>query len=370
MEHMSTSRVSRLSTVVAMLVLTLAGRTGTAAPPVTNAPSSTASKAVWDLIQAGRWTAGISSGEAFQSYRLEALLPLLPSDRMSLLLNPRGVFLEDRGHEANLGLVARRLFGRSVIAGANVYGDWRRTDDDHAFAQVGGGVELLTRWMDARCNLYQPLTDAKEWEAGREPLGSSPGAGFRQLMRLEEAMEGFDAEIGVWLPALADIAPTGLFVGYARYESDIGASDVDGFMCRIESRIHPNITLDLAWFDDTGYRESEYLVGARVHLPLDFWNGWRMNRAHARTVPPFATRLNDPVQRDFRVQIAQASRAVVSPPQPVKARRVAPSPSPEQPTPPPPPAPLRYTDYTDLNENGEVITVRVYENGIREILSN
>ena len=132
----------------------------------------------------------------------------------------------------------------------------------------------------------------------------------------------------------------------------VAAERVDGFKARLEMRPCPNVTLDAEWFDETAYRDSEYVVGVRLHLPLDFWNGACIRRGGQR-VPDFASRMNDPVQRDFRVRTfispflsAGQSETWV----PVKRR-----PSSES-----KPKPV-CTSYPALDENGDVIMVTVCE---------
>lgn len=305
----------------------------------------------------GRLTLGASAGDDLQVYQAEVLLPLLTSDRRSLFLNPRFLLLESEAQEANLGLVLRGLCPHNaVIMGINAFYDARFTEADNTLQQVGGGVEMLSRWVDARANYYWPLSDEKLLDSYEE-VGVTVSGGRRitttTLFRsTEEAMEGFDAEVGVWLPYLARHLPTALFVGYYNFDPQVEADRVDGFKVRLEARPCPNITLDAEWFDETAYRDSEYVVGVRLHLPLDFWNGMCIRRGGKR-VPDFASRMTDPVQRDFRV------RTFVSPFLSASRRqsetRLADKPRRSK-------APERVcTSYPALDENGEVIMVTVCE---------
>jgi len=124
----------------------------------------------------------------------------------------------------------------------------------------------------------------------------------RQWRRYEEALAGFDAEIGVWLPYLDTRMPTAVFAGYYDFSSDY-EDDISGFRLRLESRVHPNVTLDAEWYEDAELNRTDYFAGFRLHLPLDIWNGARLNRSSsAARVPDFASRMGDMVNRDFRVR--------------------------------------------------------------------
>lgn len=272
---------------------------------------------------AGRVTAGGSFGEDREVYSLDAMFPVLRSPSSVLLLNPRGVSVADEDQEVNVGLVARHLLqGGAVILGINAYYDAAETEAENTFQQVGGGVEMLSRWVDARANYYHPVTDAEWMDAA-----------------VEEALEGFDGEVGVWLPYFSKLVPTAVYAGYYSFESDEAKEDVDGFKVRLESRLHPNVTLDADWYDDKDYAGAEYYVGVRLHMPLDCWNGVRMHRG-AGYVPPFAARMLDPVHRDVRVRVVASERVPEALPAPVRKS-------------------VEYRIYATLDENGEVIYVRV-----------
>ena len=314
------------------------------AQPAANAP-----------LEPGRLTLGGSFGDDLQVYQLEAMFSVWKAGRNALLLNPRAVFLEGAEQEYNLGLVARRsLESRAMILGLNAFYDLRRTEAGNTFAQVGGGVELLSRWFDARANYYYPLTDEKTL-AEREEDAVSETASMRTTTttlyrNTEEALEGFDAEVGAWLPYLSRHCPTAVYVGYYDFHR------FNGFKARIESRPHPNVTLDAEWFEKTEYRKSEYVLGVRLHLPLDFWNGARMNRGNDGRIPPFAARVLDPVQRDFRVRTLDTGFVAVSQSR-VETPLDVPPPAPA-PVPPPAEKPV-YIFYPALDADGNVIIIRV-----------
>ena len=311
---------------------------GIASPPVATVNESSS--------DTGSITLGASFGDDLHVYHLDLMIPMLQSTQSSLFLNPRGVLLEDEEQELNLGFVGRYFNDQhAIILGVNTYYDARQTEADNTFQQVGGGLEFLSPWFDARINYYYPVTDAKTWKTTQ---GCTPGI-MRQVT--EEALEGFDAEIGVWLPYLARYAPTAVYVGYYDFNADVGTEDIDGFKARLECRPHPNLTLDAEWFEDSAYRRSEYVVGVRLHVPLDFWNGTRMHGGADRVLP-FAARMDEAVQRDFRVRITKSCYLLepqyVSPPKKKNRQPEAES------------EPVCYS-YPSLDDNGDVIIITVCE---------
>ncbi|HSI64532.1 MAG TPA: inverse autotransporter beta domain-containing protein, partial [Candidatus Saccharimonadia bacterium] len=54
------------------------------------------------------------------------------------------------------GLLAEGLF-----VGANVFGDYKRTQNDSNLWQLGMGIEAGTRYLELRANYYLPLTDGE-----------------------------------------------------------------------------------------------------------------------------------------------------------------------------------------------------------------
>ncbi len=241
----------------------------------------------------GQWSVGGRFSETVQEVFVDALVPVWkPGDSM-LHVNVRGSFLEDKEQQISAGLVARHLWtGPRLILGLNAYADQRWTELDNRFEQVGAGIEVLSPWVDLRANYYYPLSDGKT--ACQSPLVSvSEGDGQHQttttlMKRYEAALEGYDVEIGVWLPYLATRMPTALFVGYEDFSSDYGHG-LSGAKLRMESRVHPYVTLDAEWFEDHGLNRSDYYVGVRLHIPLHFSSraghkrrGWRDEAFAAR----------------------------------------------------------------------------------------
>jgi hypothetical protein len=296
----------------------------------------------------GRLSLGGRFSGDVQEFTIDALVPVWKPKASIVFVDLRGSFLESQEQEINAGLVVRHLLQEpSLILGFNTYYDSRWTEENSRFDQVGVGVELLSSWVDFRANYYSPLTDEKTLSESTETSSRIDGNSLitttTQLRTYEEALDGYDVELGVWLPYLSRRMPTAVFVGYYDFSSDY-EDDVAGLRLRAESRVHPNITLDAEWFEDADLNRTEFFVGFRVHLPIDFWNGMGGARsANASGVVPLESRMGDMVNRDFRIRTLRTGPVVVG--QVVEDTL---TPSPVQ-------VPDPVTPNVHLDENGEVV---------------
>ena len=255
---------------------------------VTNAPA----------VGPARVSLGVLVGEEDQEYRMDGLVPLWAPDDSRLFLDLGGSLLEDEEQEVNVGVLARHLLSeQNVIVGASLAYDTRWTDNDNQFDQVSGGLELMSRRIDVRMHYSYPLTDRKTLSEmstsatavstdSNRKITTTTSTMFRSY---EEALEGYDAEVGVWAPFLEETAPTAFYVGYFNYESE-DQSDFSGVRARVESRLHPQVTLDVGWQELTEDDEDEFFVGVRVYLPWDIWNGCRTVRADADSTEDWSLR--------------------------------------------------------------------------------
>jgi hypothetical protein len=311
-------------------------------------------------LDVSRLTSGFRWSEDVQEYYADALVPIVPSGDTRLYLDIRGTFLEDEEQELNAGFVARRLLrDQNLILGINAFYDTRWTEQDNTFDQVGLGLELFTRQLDLRFNYYYPLNDEELVGQSSQSESATQTSSGRRITTTtttffniyEEAMEGFDVEAGYWLPFMESCAPTALYVGYYDFDSSYG-DDISGVKARIEARVHPNVTIDAEWYDSDDLNRTEYFVGARFSVPIDFWNGaGRAVATDAENVHPMEARLNEMVNRDFRIRTritdpvvvghdatqtsSQAERQVQTDDRPP----IIIIPRPPEPEPPPPPPP-------------------------------
>ncbi len=256
---------------------------------------------------AGRISLGARFSDRVQEFPADVMISLWHPGDSILFANVRGSLLEDREQEVSGGLVLRHyLRDYGVIFGANSYYDHRWTEMNNQFSQVGAGIEILSKWVDVRANYYYPLTDAKV--LGEKhlletclPCGREPRVIHYQ--DFEEALQGYDGEIGLWLPYVSRWMPTALYAGYYHFASDY-RGNLHGARLRTEIRVHPNLTLDAEWYEDRELNGVDHFVGIRVHIPLDFWNGWIFDRGRTPGDRMHA-RMLDMVNRDFRIRTVQ-----------------------------------------------------------------
>lgn len=334
----------------------------------TGSPAEASAEITSGRAGVGQTSLGVRFGDNVQEYYADLLIPFVASENKALLLGLRGTFLEDLEQELNAGIVLRhRLADKKMILGANLFYDTRWTENDNTFDQLGAGVELLSQSIDIRANYYYPLTDRKTLSRYSDIETSNATRGNRQITTrttttyeiYEEALEGFDAEIGYGLPFMRRVAPTILYVGYYNFSAD-NADDISGMKARIEARVHPNVTLDAEWIEDHDLNQSDYFVGVRIHVPLDFWNGvgFRRSTEEGSRARSFDARMSEMVSRDFRIRTVVSKPTVVDQQESSSSRVIqtasdsessAPSASSPQPTPPPRPSNCY------LNASGDVV---------------
>jgi hypothetical protein len=164
--------------------------------------------------------------------------------------------------------------------------------------------------LEARVNYYHTLTDRKIVDTGE-------GGGFFQINSLyaagavEEALGGFEGEVGVRLP-LGDQVETRLFVGGYRLDSET-MDDADGWRSRLELRPQTNVALEFAYQDDD-------ILGSRGTFMVRYSFGYkkksgirtvreRMIQPPVRTLDMFTT---DELSADLRESSAPGDRRLIS----------------------------------------------------------
>lgn len=288
-------------------------------------------------------TLGARAGDGVVEGIGDILVPVYLFESGLAFVNPRSVINDHSAEEYNIGAGYRHLIPqRSMIVGANIYYDYRSTERDATFHQLGLGVEYMSDWVDARANYYLP-------EGGQEKVGEhevvsvnesvaeqtvwedpyAVGSTIYQeglytkslvttttkqrFFQYEQAMEGFDAELGVKLPipVIMDYADVKVFGGYYQFNARYGAEDVKGFKGRLEVRAMPSVYVDAEFYEDKELYGSDYYVGARVSLPFDIaqlsqgrnpFQGATEGMKAQKQKTTIASRLTEMVMRDLHVQ--------------------------------------------------------------------
>ena len=343
---MNAERIGIGCWMVMLLVLGLAGD-GLAqqAQPVAAKPAVekvAPMEAEWsNPLPPGRLSMGLHFGDQQAESFGDILVPVIQFKSGLLFVNPRGSWNDSDGQEFNLGLGYRHLFpAQDMIAGANLFYDLRNTSLDNTFNQFGGGLEFLSTWFDARVNAYLPENGKKTankytvaagttqeqgsyWYAptGQEHLITQYGYDvtttydvktMQHYQIVEQAMEGYDFELGALLPipVVRNYADIKVFGGYYDYNAHYG-DDISGVKGRIEIKPLPSLYLDAAWFEDKALLGSRYSVGARVSVPFDLANLSRGKNPFAGAMdgfkpgsgkPDFASRMTEMVVRDLHVR--------------------------------------------------------------------
>ncbi|MDD5705417.1 MAG: inverse autotransporter beta domain-containing protein [Kiritimatiellae bacterium] len=289
-------------------------------------------------------TLGAAGGEDYLEGRMDALLPLWPTfEGQGLLLGDlRAAFADEGEQEFNAGLAYRHYLDRcNAILGGNIFYDSRWTSDDNQFNQLGLGAEMLSTWVDARVNFYLPEneknlvgTEEETYLVSKKSRTTyddyAEGHEIRETARTVQTSryrtdrydiydvprEGWDAEIGVKLPfpeRWSDYE-TRLFIGYYDFEptwkGNASDNDVSGVKARFEFRAWNCLFLDAEWFEDEDLYGTDYLLGARLRLPLGCQEfkaltqgdayAWRGDGEGPVAVPE---RMFDMIMRDPQIQV-------------------------------------------------------------------
>ncbi len=230
----------------------------------------------------------------------ELLIPVwVPNGTSLLFISPRSSFTDHSEEEYNFGVGYRQLLGDyGVILGANAYYDYRDSDFSN-YGQWGVGVELLSNWIDARANYYNPenkkvlvasqtestsSTSSKLNSNWSDPYATgnaivqdysfsqtiSTMTTTRTFQQYEQALGGYDWEIGFRLPL--PIEPEALdariFAGYYDFDNDLG-SKASGWKTRAEVRIRTSLSLYAGVNKNDDLTGSDWFAGALLRVPLN-----------------------------------------------------------------------------------------------------
>lgn len=240
-------------------------------------------------LAAGTFTLGGKFSEDLSSGYFDALVPFAEIGSTTLFLSGRATIDNDDQEIYSIGGGARYLVPTAdVILGANVFYDSIESRFGNHYDQLGLGLEVLTRWVDARFNYYLPDNERDvigrrtTRDVTRSAGGEFESDGFinrnitetqrrRSFNRYEAALEGWNAEVGFLILGLDRYAEMRVFGGYYRYDNPFG-SDFDGFRARLEARLLPGVIADLEYWDDAALTGGHWTAGARVSVPFDFGN--------------------------------------------------------------------------------------------------
>lgn len=317
-------------------------------------------------LAAGTLTLGGKFSEHLSTGYFDALIPFAEVGGTTFFLSGR-TLIDDSDQEIySIGAGARYLVpDADMILGANVFYDSLESRFGNHYDQLGLGLEVLTRWVDARFSYYLPsgerdvIARRTTRDVTRDVSGEFEAGGFvnrniaetdrrRTFNRYEAALEGWNAEVGVLIPGLDRYAEVRVFGGYYRYDNPFGR-DFEGFRGRLEARVLPGLIADLEYWEDEALMGGHWTAGARVSLPFDFGNlvsGRNPFEGAGEMFTPrrreFRERLGEMVIRSHRVQTVNSGfvPAGESVSTSTTTERLRPATPPAPPRPPRPPVPI------------------------------
>jgi hypothetical protein len=259
----------------------------------------------------GKYSDDLTSGYA------DVFAGIIHTPNSAFFVNLRGTFADSNQDHHNGGFGYRILLEEpGIILGANVFYDHIESAAGNSFDQLGLGIEVLSKWIDVRANYYIPEGDS-------EPTGSftrsatnrkiSPayfnldaekrvtktrtifhemnGSIIRSLHTdsitipveqtvtdrtvtrrfntVEQALEGWNAEVGFLVPWVERYFDLRLFAGGYSYDNPLGG-ETAGFKARAEARMTQGITLDVEYWEDEQLVGGNWVGGVRVSIPFDF----------------------------------------------------------------------------------------------------
>lgn len=244
---------------------------------------------------------------------LDILLPLYGDEQQLFFFNPNFRFDDSDGNEQNIGFGYRRLSSCDhFIVGGNAYYDTMKSETGHRYEQWGFGAELLSRWVDLRANYYNVFGDDVNI------LGGSPGSGSYSFsgnslisssgLDVEEALDGYDAEVSLLIPGVSDFMESRVAATYYSFDADYG-KDPDGWRGRLEIRPVPAVNLSLEYRDDN-LRGTDTFFGGYLEIPFSMENlfsgknpfaGAGDSWAFGQGVRELEQRMTDKVVRDRHI---------------------------------------------------------------------
>lgn len=328
-----------LALVVIMGFCSVATAFAAKAKPRKEAPPPAVSETEAPTFPPAELTVGFQARDSETEGIGDLLIPVWnPGGAGLLFLNPRTAITDHDGEEANIGVGYRQLFPKwNVILGANAFYDYRDTGA-YNYHQWGFGLELLSQWLDARFNFYDPedktyvaatttetstrqsVRATTRWEdpyaTGHEVRQNlltirqlTTTTTTRTFELFEQPYGGHDWEIGLRLPINCNGFEARVFGGYYDFDRDYGSS-ARGWKTRAEIRLRSSLFLDAGLYENDKLTGSDWYLGARLTTPLDLTqlsrgrNPFATAKARWRGEPTDLTaRLTEMVMRDPQIRL-------------------------------------------------------------------
>ena len=248
---------------------------------------------------------GISVAGAFGQFNsgwADAMVPVYGLNPTSFFyLDPQMLFHSGDQYSASVGGGFRTLNPDYGILGAYLFGDYNRSEQNHAYFFVSPGLERLGEILDFSVNAYIPVSQQRfNNPADFETVGSSSTVNFSGHDELNETTEfqelfqhfestgvGVDGEIGYRLPFWFWLNNTKLYLG-GYYFSPKDTGSITGGMARLEMPMTNYLSVSVSDNYDNVFHNT-----VRAGLTFDFWG-----RSTHATDYSLLNRLVDPIQRN------------------------------------------------------------------------
>jgi hypothetical protein len=302
---------------------------------ISHAGTGAASKMATPMTEVdpfGQITIGGKFAEDLNSGYADILTGLARTQNSALFVNLRGTFADNDQDLFSAGLGYRFLLeDKGIILGVNAYYDQIESAAGNSFQQLGLGIEVLSKWIDARANYYVPESgDQVTGSFSRRSSSQSISPQFtngnlfqrnvtnrtttRRFNTTEQALEGWNAEVGVLLPWVEKFCEVRVFAGGYSYDNPLGG-ETAGFKARAEARVTQGITLDVEYWEDEQLVGGNWVGGVRVSVPFDFSElcGGRNPFAGAgnifasRKSESLSSRMDEMVIRSHRIMTADST---------------------------------------------------------------
>lgn len=210
--------------------------------------------------------AGVTGGDGVYESRatdidVDLFFTVWGNNTSLMFVNPRARFSDEHGsNEYNFGLGYRSLVHDArAILGVNVFYDTMRSVNRKRYHQFGLGLEAISKWLDFRSNVYLPF-GTTQYEISRwSDLDHT-------YTRMEEAPEGFDAELGFMVPIVSDVMETHAYFGGFWYGSNF-TDDLTGWNARLELRPVRMLILGYEHRADSNDNEDDFFSGT-LEIPF------------------------------------------------------------------------------------------------------
>lgn len=185
---------------------------------------------------------------------LNYMQPFMANDNYLPLLDIKVKLDNQKSKEVNLGLAYRYNYDDKAILGTYAYFDHRRTGSNFSINGLTAGVEVLSKYIDARANIYVPQNKRKKLAHNNNKSVEIKGTSIFAVSgghKYESALRGYDIEVGTPLFAFSDSLneKLGTKVHVARYSFKAkNVKPIVGTRFRIEQ------DLGKIWAGDNSYK--------------------------------------------------------------------------------------------------------------------